>query len=83
MEKRILVNGSPYAYKSPMSAYELIEYLGFNINLILLDYNGLILQKENWKTIFLDFACNLRFLCCLVGHLLHGSRRVRCQKFTS
>ena len=47
MEKRILVNGSPYAYKSPMSAYELIEYLGFNINLILLDYNGLILQKEN------------------------------------
>ena len=46
MEKRILVNGSPYAYKSPMSAYELIEYLGFNINLILLDYNGLILQKD-------------------------------------
>ena len=37
-----------------MSAYELIEYLGFNINLILLDYNGLILQKENWKTVSLE-----------------------------
>jgi len=67
MEKRILVNGSPYAYKSPMSACELIEYLGFNINLILLDYNGLILQKENWKTVFLEPSDQLEIITLAGG----------------
>jgi len=37
-----------------MSAYDLIIYLGFNIKLILIDYNGSILQKEQWDQVFLE-----------------------------
>lgn len=52
--KIILVNGYPYEYVDSMSAYELITYLGFNTNLVLIDYNGSILQKEDWPHVFLE-----------------------------
>jgi len=37
-----------------MSAYDLLVYLGFNTKLILIDYNGSILQKEQWSQVFLE-----------------------------
>lgn len=54
LTKKILVNGCPYQCADSMSAYDLIIYLGFNIKLILIDYNGCILQKEQWDQVFLE-----------------------------
>lgn len=53
-ENIIFVNGSPYEYIKPFSAQDLLLYLGFNTDVILVDYNGSILQKEEWPTIFLQ-----------------------------
>jgi sulfur carrier protein len=36
-----------------MSISYLLTYLGFNTLLILVDYNGSILQKVEWKQVFL------------------------------
>ena len=47
-EKFIKLNGSIYEYKSSISVLQLLTYLGFNTKLIVIDYNGGILQKENW-----------------------------------
>lgn len=54
LTKKILVNGCSYEYLDPMSAYDLLTYLGFNTKLILIDYNGSILQKEQWNQVFLE-----------------------------
>jgi thiamine biosynthesis protein ThiS len=32
-----------------MSIYALLNYLGFNTEIILIDYNGMILAKKNWE----------------------------------
>jgi len=54
LKKKILVNGCLYEYVDSMSAYDLLVYLGFNTKLILIDYNGSILQKEQWSQVFLE-----------------------------
>ena len=33
-----------------MSILQLLTYLGFNTKVIVVDYNGDILQKENWMS---------------------------------
>ena len=44
----IIINGEPYMLKAFFTVSSLLEYLGFNSNLIVVDYNGTILQKELW-----------------------------------
>ncbi len=46
------INGSTYIYTVPFSVSELVGYLGFNQRVIVVDYNGFILEKDLWsKTI--------------------------------
>jgi thiamine biosynthesis protein ThiS len=54
LTKKILLNGYSYEYADSISAYDLLIYLGFNTKLILIDYNGSILQKEQWEQVFLE-----------------------------
>ena len=49
-KKIIKLNGSIYEYKYAMSILQLLTYLGFNTKVIVVDYNGDILQKENWTS---------------------------------
>ena len=51
--KFVNINGLKFAYKTPFSMLELINYMGFNKNVIVIDYNGYILDANIWKTTFL------------------------------
>ena len=43
------LNGIKYFFNSKFTILELINYLGFNKNVIVIDYNGILLDKGNWK----------------------------------
>jgi len=43
------LNGMKYFFNSKFTILELIDYLGFNKNVIVIDYNGILLEKGNWK----------------------------------
>ena len=49
-------NGEKYLSSgSKFTVFDLINYLDYNPNLLVVEYNKLILIKENWKqTIILD-----------------------------
>ena len=46
--KTIKLNGLMYQYKPPMNVLQLLLYLGFNVETVIVDYNGSVLQKEYW-----------------------------------
>ena len=55
MKDTLFINGSQYNFSSPWTLLELITYLGFNPKLIVLDYNGFLLEKQFWaKTLLND-----------------------------
>jgi len=45
-----------------MSILQLLTYLGFNTKVIVVDYNGDILQKENWMSTKIRQMILLKFL---------------------
>ena len=47
------INGSDYLFTKSLTILELMEYLGFNKRVIVIDYNGTILDKTLWKKISL------------------------------
>ena len=46
--KLLTINGKRYKYKYSFTVLSLLTYLGFKTDLIVVDYNGTILQKEFW-----------------------------------
>lgn len=65
--KNVYVNGYQYEYLDIMSAHDLIIYLGFNTKLVLIDYNGSILQKEQWCQIFLQNSDSIEIITLAGG----------------
>lgn len=63
----VKLNGLSYEYKSPLSIYDLLDYLGFNLDVILVDYNGAIVQKHLWSTIQIKNKDNLEILTLAGG----------------
>lgn len=51
--KSVNINGLKFTYKTPFSILELVSYMGFNKNVIVIDYNGYILDTNSWQTTFL------------------------------
>ena len=51
--KILNINGSQYLFNSKLTVLELMGYLGFNKNVIVIDYNGIILDKNLWKQTYL------------------------------
>jgi len=51
--KTFQINGQTYKYKGLFTISFLLSYLGFKLNLIVIDYNGTILQKDIWPKTFL------------------------------
>tara|TARA_B110001452_G_scaffold166588_1_gene139098 strand:+ start:10344 stop:10559 length:216 start_codon:yes stop_codon:yes gene_type:complete len=52
--KTVNVNGLECLYNSPFSVLDLANYMGFNKNVIVIDYNGYILESNSWKQTFLN-----------------------------
>ena len=65
--KVVNINGSRYLFTSSFTILELLLYLGFNMNVIVIDYNGSILQKSLWKQINLKNEDNLEILSIAGG----------------
>jgi len=47
------INGLNYFFTLNLTIFELMEYLGFNKNVIVIDYNGIILDKNLWSKTYL------------------------------
>tara|TARA_B110000971_G_C19954848_1_gene475147 strand:+ start:975 stop:1196 length:222 start_codon:yes stop_codon:yes gene_type:complete len=47
------INGARYIFNSTLTILELMNYLGFNQNVIVIDYNGTVLVKNVWKKTYL------------------------------
>ena len=65
--KSLILNGLLYEYKSPMTVMNLLEYLGFNIRVIIIDYNGAILPKEAWQKKYLKKNDSIEILTIAGG----------------
>jgi sulfur carrier protein len=47
------ISGQIYEYKQPMTIVELLAYIGFNVKVILIEYNGELLNKTKWSKLFI------------------------------
>ncbi len=65
--KILKINGSKYLFDSKFTIFDLMKYLGFNKNVIVIDYNGLILEKTLWKKTFLCNGDSLEILSIAGG----------------
>jgi thiamine biosynthesis protein ThiS len=65
--KILNINGSNYVFDSTLTILELMDYLGFNNNVIVIDYNGLILEKDLWKGTYLKHKDALEILSIAGG----------------
>ena len=50
MKSYLKINGSKYLYQAPFTVLDVINYLGFNTKLIVVDLNGFVLKKQLWET---------------------------------
>ena len=66
---RLKINGTFYLYRvvSSSNILDLINYLGFNKNVIVIDYNGYILEKIRWDQTFLQNNDSLEILSIAGG----------------
>ena len=65
--KILNINGSNYIFCYVLTVLELINYLGFNRNVIVIDYNGVVLEKKNWKKTYLNNKDSLEILSIAGG----------------
>ena len=66
-QKIITINGESYKFNALFTVDSLLDYLGFNSNLIVIDYNGTVLQKELWKKTQLNTNDTLEVLTVAGG----------------
>lgn len=67
MKSKILINGLEYRFRAPLTIFELLNYLGFNTNLVVVDYNKSILQKEFWPSTTLQANDKIEILTIAGG----------------
>jgi thiamine biosynthesis protein ThiS len=60
-------NGSKYVLNSVMTICQLMDYLGFNQNVIVIDYNGTILEKSLWQQTYINYKDCLKILSIAGG----------------
>ena len=65
--KILNINGSKYVINTTFTVLELISYLGFNTNLIVIDYNGFIIEKNLWGRTFLQTNDSLEIVSIAGG----------------
>ena len=65
--KRISINGLDCMFIDPFSVLDLVSYFGFNPNVIVIDYNGYILETKSWKTTKLQQSDSIEILSMAGG----------------
>ena len=65
--KLLIINSLKYLFNSPFTVLELINYLGFNKNVIVIDYNGSILEKNLWNLTLISDNDSLEILSIAGG----------------
>tara|TARA_B110001452_G_C14943111_1_gene329842 strand:- start:155 stop:358 length:204 start_codon:yes stop_codon:yes gene_type:complete len=65
--KMVNINGLSYLLKSKFTILELMDYLGFNKNVIVIDYNGTILEKKAWDQTILETKDSLEIVSIAGG----------------
>ena len=63
----ININGTKYLVYLPFTIFELLYYLGFNKNLIVVDYNSMILDTTLWNETQLKNGDSLEILSIAGG----------------
>ena len=66
-KKKLNINGSMYLFNSSFTILELMNYLGFNKNVIVIDYNGVIIQKSLWEKTYIQTNDSLEILSIAGG----------------
>jgi|TARA_B110000971_G_scaffold173850_1_gene178875 sulfur carrier protein len=66
-KRKLNINGSMYLFNSSFTILELMDYLGFNKNVIVIDYNGIILQKTLWGKTNIQTGDSLEILSIAGG----------------
>nr|YP_009495874.1 thiamine biosynthesis protein S [Plagiogramma staurophorum]AWT38313.1 thiamine biosynthesis protein S [Plagiogramma staurophorum] len=51
--KIFFVNGQEYYTHEKISLFDLINYFNYKDSLLVLEYNNLVCNKENWNNIFI------------------------------
>jgi|TARA_B100000768_G_scaffold180352_1_gene200074 thiamine biosynthesis protein ThiS len=67
MKQIFKINGINYIFNSSVTIQELMNYLGFNQNVIVIDYNGFILSKTLWPKTYLQSKDSLEILSIAGG----------------
>lgn len=47
--KIFYINGQQYCTKNKITIFELLTYFNYNNSLLVIEYNGLIVNKAKWK----------------------------------
>ena len=53
-QKYFFLNGQQYFTESKFTIFELIKYFNYNTELLVLEYNHLICNKNNWNSIYVQ-----------------------------
>ena len=66
---RLKINGSFYLcnFSTAYTVLDLLTYLGFNKNVVVIDYNGSILEKVRWSKVQLQHNDSLEILSIAGG----------------
>lgn len=48
----IFINGNPFNCLSSMSLFDILNYLDIDINLVIIEYNYSILDKQNFNSLY-------------------------------
>ena len=66
---KLKINGSCYLYRSDTSytVLNLVNYLGFNKNVVVIDYNGFVLEKPLWSKTFFSNRDSIEILSIAGG----------------
>ena len=67
LNKSLVINGEIYNFQVQFTVTSLLVYLGFNLDLIVIDYNGTVLQKEFWKQTYLNANDTIEILTVAGG----------------
>jgi sulfur carrier protein len=52
--KEFLLNGKKYSVKQTITLFDIVHYFNYDDSLLVLEYNNLICNKKDWKTIFIS-----------------------------
>lgn len=65
--KNFFLNNEKYTVNSDISLYDLIEYFSYNENLLVLEYNRIIFDKNYWKTTFVKHLDEIEIVTIVGG----------------